>query len=161
MPSSSQIHYLKRKELDVTRWDRCIDDADNGLIYACSFYLDTMCDNWDALVLGDYQAVMPLPWRKKWGVKYVYQPAFIQRLGVFGETSPELLNMLYQQALKRFSFLHYNVSEATSIKKAHFKRRPNFFIDLSQPYERVRLRYDRGGAALLGRHEQVAGQRTA
>lgn len=85
MSLSPQIAYLKRKDIDVDRWDACIEKADNGLIYAYSYYLDAMCTNWDALVLGDYDAVMPLPWRKKWGIKYLYVPAFIQQLGVMGK----------------------------------------------------------------------------
>ena len=59
------IHYVKRQEVNATKWDRCIDQASNGLIYAYSFYLDTMTDSWDALVLNDYEALMPLPWKKK------------------------------------------------------------------------------------------------
>ena len=31
---------------------------------------------WDALVLDDYAAVMPLTWRRKYGTRYLYQPAF-------------------------------------------------------------------------------------
>ena len=28
-------------------------------------YLDIICENWDALILNDYEAVMPLPSYKK------------------------------------------------------------------------------------------------
>src|SRR5687767_14846783 len=59
------LQYLHRKQIDTRKWDQCITNAANGLIYARSFYLDTMASNWDALVLGDYEAVMPLTWRKK------------------------------------------------------------------------------------------------
>ncbi len=38
---------------------------------------------WDALVLDDYQAVMPLTWRSKFGIRYLYQPAFTQQTGIF------------------------------------------------------------------------------
>ncbi|WP_315816464.1 hypothetical protein [Paraflavitalea speifideaquila] len=56
------------------KWDRCIADAPNGLIYGYSFYLDKMADNWDGLVLNNYEAVMPLPWKKKWGIYYLAHP---------------------------------------------------------------------------------------
>lgn len=78
------IRYLKNREIDKRLWDQCITNSTNGLIYAHSYYLDIMCSNWDALVLNDYEAVMPLPWRKKWSITYLYRPPFIQQLGVIG-----------------------------------------------------------------------------
>ncbi|MGZ3950491.1 MAG: hypothetical protein ACXVBZ_03805, partial [Flavisolibacter sp.] len=79
-----EIYYKRRHEVEIDKWDRCISGSSNGLIYAYSYYLDATADNWDALVLNDYQAVMPLPWRKKFGVFYLYQPSFAAQLGVFG-----------------------------------------------------------------------------
>jgi len=35
------------------------------------------------LVLDDYEAVMPIPWRKKYGIKYVYPPLWVLQLGVY------------------------------------------------------------------------------
>ena len=54
------IAYLSNKNIDKQKWDRCIDMASNGLIYAYSFYLDAMSKHWDALILNDYEIVMPL-----------------------------------------------------------------------------------------------------
>ena len=56
----SDIRYLERKEIDTIKWNNCILHAPNGLIYARSFYLDAMAENWSALVAGDYQYVITL-----------------------------------------------------------------------------------------------------
>ena len=53
MNAAGNIQYLSHEQIDKAKWDQCIDNASNGLIYAYSFYLDTMADNWDALVLND------------------------------------------------------------------------------------------------------------
>jgi hypothetical protein len=136
------IRYLKREEIDKARWDTCIDKAANGLIYAYSFYLDAMCDNWDGLILNDYEAVMPLPWRKKWGVKYIYQPAFIQRLGVFAELIDNtILDHFFIEATKKFSFLHYNISGTINNSKANLVERKNFLIELQNGYPQIRAAY--------------------
>ena len=63
MTGNSNIHYLTNREIDKIKWDECIDKADNGLVYAYSFYLDHMAKQWDALVWNDYEAVMPLTWK--------------------------------------------------------------------------------------------------
>jgi hypothetical protein len=72
--SNDVIRYLQRDQIDTVQWDNCIGNAPNGLIYGHSFYLDRMAVNWDALVLNDYEAVMPLPWKKKWGIYYLAHP---------------------------------------------------------------------------------------
>ena len=136
MVSSQEIRYLKRGEIDIDRWDKCIDNADNGLIYA---YI--MCDNWDALVWNDYEAVMPLPWRKKWGIKYVYQVPFIQRLGIFGSCSAEIIKSFYQKAAEKFKLLHYKVSEW--VPTANVTKKQNFIIPLNQPYEKIHSSYNK------------------
>ena len=59
----------------MIKWDNCITNAPNGLIYGYSFYLDHMAKQWDALVLNDYEAVMPLTWNKKYGIN-LFIPAF-------------------------------------------------------------------------------------
>jgi hypothetical protein len=79
------IKYLKHQEIVKPRWDEAIDRAFNGIIYAKSWYLDIVSPHWDALVSDDYSAVMPLTWRRKFGVYYLYQPFFTQQLGVFGD----------------------------------------------------------------------------
>ena len=87
------IQYVPYQHIDKRKWDACIDNAGNGLIYGCSFYLDAMAKHWDALVLGDYEAVMPLTWNKKYGIHYLYQPFFTSSLGLFGKNiSGDLLN---------------------------------------------------------------------
>ncbi|WOC40787.1 hypothetical protein [Polaribacter sp. HL-MS24] len=77
------IHYVKRKELHVEKYDDCIASSIQSRIYAFSWYLDIVADHWDVLVLDDYKAVMPLPWRKKLGIKYVYPPLWLLELGIF------------------------------------------------------------------------------
>ena len=79
------IKCVTYQQIDKQKWDGCIDKAVNGLVYAYSFYLDEIADNWDALILNDYEAVMPLTWRKKYGIHYLYQPFFCASLGIFTE----------------------------------------------------------------------------
>ena len=38
MTTGDQIKYLQHKEIDKAKWDACIEQAPNGLIYGYSFY---------------------------------------------------------------------------------------------------------------------------
>src|SRR5690349_19187878 len=80
------IRYFSYEEVDREKWDACVLASPNGFIYARSFYLDGLC-RWDALVMGDYEYLMPLPVRKKYGFRYIYTPPFTGQLGIIG-TAP-------------------------------------------------------------------------
>jgi len=77
------IKYIQREHLDEEKYNNCIENSIQSNSYAFSWYLDIVCDNWDVLVLDDYEAVMPIPWRKKYGIKYVYPPLWVLQLGVY------------------------------------------------------------------------------
>src|SRR5687768_6176429 len=100
------MQYLQRDQIDTVKWDRCIEKAGNGLIYGYSFYLDHMTTDWDGLIHGDYEAVMPLPKRTKFGITYIYQPAFIASLGVFGnELTVALIEQFMAAIPARFKLI--------------------------------------------------------
>ncbi len=81
------IRYLRQETIDKKKWDECIDLSINGIFYAYSWYLDMVAGDWDGLVEDDYVSVMPLPVRRKMGLRYVYQPFFVQQMGIFGKQS--------------------------------------------------------------------------
>jgi hypothetical protein len=127
MSLDSSIKYLRQNQIDKKKWDECIKKSENGLIYAYSSYLDAMADNWDAIIVNDYEVVMPLPWRRKYFIKYLYQPPFIQQLGVFyrGTLPENTYSNICHFIKKRFGyssfFINYANAEMLSLaKKKHF-----------------------------------------
>lgn len=106
------ITYIRRAEIDPIKWDTCIDRAPNGLPYALSWYLDTVAHHcWDALVLNDYEAVMPLPFnRKLFGYKQIYRPILCQQLGVFGTVTPEMMLEFIQHIPASFRKIGYTLN---------------------------------------------------
>lgn len=111
---SNGIRYLERAAVDVEKWNRCIDESANGLIYAHSWWLDHMADNWSALVLNDYDAVMPLTWKHKYGFHYLYQPWFTLCLGVFKKPGiPIALVDFFKSIPGKYRLWDFQVNEYT------------------------------------------------
>lgn len=139
----SGIQYLHNHELNADKWDACIRDAEPGLLYAYSWYLDIVCDEWDALVLNDYEAVMPLPFTKKFGFHLAIQPPFAQQLGIFSTATmnPELIRSFINAIPKKFKWVKYqlNYRNHSDVQST----RTNFVLDLIQPYEQLRAAYDK------------------
>jgi len=134
----SQLYYKRRHEIDIDKWNQCIDNASNGLIYAYTFYLDSTADNWDALILDDYQAIMPLTWRKKVGFQYLYQPFFTAQLGLFGNNlKPQLFARFLNAIPSTFKLweLSFNHQNLFHLKDFQLYERTNYILDLNQPYD--------------------------
>jgi hypothetical protein len=144
MHERNQIYYKQRNEIDIHKWDECITKASNGLIYAYSFYLDHVADNWDALILNDYEAVMPLPWRKKFGIYYLYQPSFAAQLGLFGNTiTKDLFENFLKAVPAKFKLweLSFNHQNLFYLEDFDLFERMNYVLPLNQPYEKLYDKY--------------------
>ncbi len=133
------IRYLKRNEIDTEKYDSCIEKSFNSRIYAYSWYLDIVADNWDILVLNDYEAVMPLPWRQKYFIKYIYPPAWTQQLGVFAikETSEELILKFIKAIPRKFKKITIQFNSENKFNYKKLTERVNYILPLDKPYEEI------------------------
>ncbi len=140
MTTGNQIKYLQHKEIDKAKWDVCITNAPNGLIYGYSSYLDCMARHWDALVLGDYEAVMPLTWNKKYGFYYLYQPAFTASLGVFGKNlTKSIIDDFLSTFPSKFKLVEISLNSGNIVgdSKSFSLLRSNYILHLNRSYEDV------------------------
>jgi hypothetical protein len=138
-----RIKILAAKHIDKSKWDRCVAENTNGLIYSSTTYLTAMTRNWHGLVVDDYAAVMALPWKKKLNIRYAYIPPFMQQLGLVGEASTEALSRMLK-LIYRFVALadiHFNFSNTGIQQLLPVISRNNFVIDLSIGYEPIRSHY--------------------
>ena len=56
----NKINLIRRNNIDISKWNTCIERSINRRIYACSWYLDMVSNNWEAVVYGDYELVFPV-----------------------------------------------------------------------------------------------------
>src|SRR5580698_8347179 len=111
------IIYLRHNEISKVKWDKCLDNSPNSLIYAYSWYLDIVSPEWDALVEDDYSGIMPLPKASKYGFSYIYPPLFTQQLGLFSTDSlTDGKIMEFISAIpSKFRYLEMNLNEKNAI----------------------------------------------
>jgi len=136
------IRHYKRQEIDTSRWDACVAQSANRLVYGFHFYLDAITGGqWDALVWEDYKAVMPLTWRRKWGITYLCQPAFTQQTGIFSPSpiDPETTDAFLKTAAQyyRFSEIYLNYGNQHPSPRTH----ENLIFPLHDSYPVLQSRY--------------------
>ncbi len=142
------LRWIKNEAIDKQKWDACIETCEWGKVYALSWYLDLLTENnWEALVLGDYEYIMPVPYRKKFGIKYTYRPNFCQQLGVF--SFENILNQsvsinFIQEFTTRYKHIHYPLNHSnilTLAKDFTLKKRTNLILSLKDDYESIYQKY--------------------
>jgi hypothetical protein len=142
-----KLRYLKHNEIDKGKWDNCISRSVNEFIYAHSWYLDIVSPGWDALIEGDYEAVMPLTWKRKFGIYYLYPPYFAQQLGVFstGQISEGMVQEFIKRIPGKFRFIQICLNESNPISTASsgVNNNFNYKLDISGPYSEIHDSYSR------------------
>ncbi len=156
--TARQLTYLSRNGIDEKKWNNCITAAPNGLIYAYTFYLDSLSKNWDALVLGNYECVMPLPWNKKFGIYYLYQPFFTASLGVFGHhLSSSVIERFLDSIPRKFRYwdIYLNKENVFQLNNYNLYERHNYVLPMNDTYQNISARYRKSHDRNIKRAQQL------
>lgn len=139
------ISFLPHEKIDKQKWDQCIDDSINGMIYGYSWYLDIVCPLWTGIVEDNYESVMPLCVGKKYGIPYLYQPKFSQQLGVFSKNSNRLndITPFVEAIIKNYQFVEIFFNSQNHFPEDLFsvEKKINLELDLNKPYEDLSNQY--------------------
>lgn len=153
------IKYLKHIDIDKNKWDDCIVNSCNGLIYNTSVYLNCMATNWDGLVMDDYAVVMPLPFRKKYGIYYIYPPAFSQQMGITGlqEITPEIIQAFLKSIPAKFQYVEMNFNVSNLFQFANEKKRENYILQLFSSFKILEKNFSRSALRNIKKanHENI------
>jgi len=139
------IRYLRHDQIDKNLWDLCINNSSNGIIYAYSWYLDLICNGWDALVEDEYVSVMAVTKGRKYLMDYVYPPFFAQQLGIFSnkELSKELCESFFNSMPAAFRFIEMNLHISNKWVPESFSKIPktDLILEMGKGYELIRKSY--------------------
>ncbi len=120
-------------------------------VEAFSWYLDIITNNdWEILVLGDYKAVMPLPYKRvkrKFFKRVITQPPFCQQLGVFSKLDISAETFLqFEVTFFKLSPFTYQFNAFNSIYLRDNKqvyKRVNYELNLQKPHKEILLKYSK------------------
>ena len=135
------IKHLNHSKIDFEKWDKCIAESINSLTYACSWYLDIVSPDWEALISENYEYIMPLPVKKKIGFKYIVQPILTQQLGIFSvKQIDEKVVESFISSIPYFSF-EINLNEWNFTKKSI--DRVNLILELNFTKEKIERNFSK------------------
>ena len=137
------IKRLNYQEIDFEKYQHCIDTSVQRNLYVYKEILDELCEEWELLVWGNYEYVMPVPLKKKYGLRFVLMPLFCQQLGVFGKSKDKEIEQLFLSFLSgNYRVFSYNFNHHNSFTE-DLKLKKNYFIEAME-YSGLRKNYFKG-----------------
>jgi hypothetical protein len=130
-----QIRHFEHKNIDFKRWDNAITNSQNMFTYAYSWYLNVVSPEWEALIGGDYEYLMPLPVKRKYHIPYIVQPFLTQQLGVFSRH--EVTQEILENFIKKIPYYSYELHLNENNEYPDITLLPNFVLNLNKPYEHL------------------------
>ncbi len=140
--SFMQIRHLRHNSIDYEKWDNAINLSVNQLGYGFSWYLDIVSPDWEALVSDEYEYIMPLTVKRKYGIPYIVQPMLTQQLGIF--SSKKISEEIIQLFIKEIPYYSYeiNLNENNNFN-TEISELPNYILNLNEHYELIYKKYSK------------------
>ncbi|MCF8380189.1 MAG: hypothetical protein K9H49_11465 [Bacteroidales bacterium] len=139
------ITFLRHGQIDRKKWDQCVLNSNQKMVYSLSWYLDLVAPGWCGMVEDDYVSVMAIPLRKKYGVKYIFQPLFAQQLGVYSSLKTDTLKTLeFIKAIPdEINYIDYNLNHlnGSTSRDYVFTKKVNYELDLAHRYSELEKNY--------------------
>lgn len=135
------IRRLKYNQIDFEKYSRCLENSQQRKYSASKEFLDiTSARKWELLILNDYEAIMPVPFVRKMGFKFVVNPKLCQQLGVFSEIdNEEINNQFLKFFIDKYRIWYYGFNDVNQFT-TNLSRRKNYLIH-PENYDVVRQRY--------------------
>ncbi|RLJ32354.1 hypothetical protein CLU97_1806 [Chryseobacterium sp. 7] len=152
------IRRLKYHEIDFVKYAQCLENSEQRKYSATKDFLDTTSTMpWEILVYKDYEAVMPVPFVRKYGMKIVHNPKLCQQLGVFsGKDNLDLNEAFLEYLNKNYMIRAYPFNDVNQLRtKIRIKKN---FIMYPDTYEKVYARYSPKRKRKLRLDEEVLKQ---
>lgn len=145
------LRYLSHHQINRLVWDNCVAASGQRIVYAFSWYLDTVCKQWDAVVEeqdGNYVSVFPLPLGRWFGQLGVLQPYFTQQLGLFttAESQEREVKDYLAYIPEKYKGIYLQLNTANTLVAASLpayavQERVTYLVSLEAGYSALRQRY--------------------
>jgi hypothetical protein len=145
MPIAQKIQFLKRTQINDAKWNTCVSNAPNGILYSYTWYLDCFAENWFGLVYEDYEMVMAFPCKSKMGIHYIYLPPLLPHLGLMGNNiNNSIFNLFLNAIPPKYRLIDIVVHNQENVLLPESVITPviNYCLGLNKPYEVLRKEYN-------------------
>jgi hypothetical protein len=140
----NELRHIIHENINRVLWDKCVSRAFNGDVFGFSWFLDAVFDRWDALIIDDYKAVMPIPVYIKKRFRKIAQKIipikFNLYFNVHIETKIKDIDLNFTVLFKTINVIKTENKELFS-NEMRFKKHKSFHMDLINSYDSLKHTY--------------------
>lgn len=147
-----RLHY---NEIDFVKYSQCLESSEQRKYSAAKEFLDvTSKKQWEILMYRDYEAVMPVSYVRKYGIKIVHNPKLCQQLGIFsGKDDADLNEAFLKHLEKNYLISLYQFNDVNQFRR-QIRTKKNFLI-YPDSYEKVYANYSPKRKRKLRLNEEI------
>ncbi|NRQ45264.1 MULTISPECIES: hypothetical protein [Chryseobacterium] len=149
------IKRLPYHEIDFGKYTQCLENSQQRKYSATKDFLDiTSNKQWELLVYNNYEAVMPVPFVVKFGLKIVHNPMLCQQLGIFSLKDSVEINTEFLSYLQRNYLIKIYPFNDSNHFNSDLKKKKNYII-YPDSYENVYSKYSPKRKRKLRSEEEI------
>lgn len=131
--------YVKQKDINKSKWSDLVHRSSDSTIFCEYDYLNAFCE-WDAIIYGDYEGAIALPYTSFLGIRSLYQPNFVQQCIWFGK---KISDSQVQEVFLLIRKMNHRIGFNSNLKlKGNSRKRVNQVLTLRN-YETIRNNYSK------------------
>ena len=135
------IKIIKYNEIDFDRYSRFLEKAIQNTDYADHQFLDIVSNRqWFLLVYGNYEAIMPVSYLRKYGFTFILMPKLCQQLGVFSENDDPKINQKFYDFLDQNFLVAIYAFNGDNQFSQHVQKKTSYLIQKND-YSIVKKNY--------------------
>ena len=137
--------------------DTFLDKSGVGNPYSYSWYLNIISPGWQIITdgSGNYLPITP---RKKYGFRYLANPAFVQKLSFYSDDKPPAYSKpIIEYLRKTYHLIDININFPYKENICTGRSLRNYSLSLSKDYDKIKSEYSsdcRRNVSLSGKNEQ-------
>lgn len=139
-----RIKHLRHGEIDTEKWDLVVGSVAHPQPYGFSWFLNWVAPGWEAVIYGDYDAVLPIFPAEKRGLRFTTRPFGTQQLGPFHKIplQSDLVQALLEAAMAQVRYGEFFLSAGTPLPEGcSAESLANFELHLHRPYDELYTAY--------------------
>ena len=138
---SEGIIFVKNQDINRRKWDSAVSQSPYNSLFGYSWYLDSVCRTWDALITADYKQVMPIP---VFDPKATQMQQYLVWTGIYGAEIPteKDAEKFINHIPESYSGIYLNLNKFCNIGNVEnglIRQDKIYQIDLIQPYKSRRF----------------------
>jgi hypothetical protein len=153
------ITYRNKEEIDPEKWEELVGDSPSASVFASTWYLNAVCDNWGALIVDDFKAALPLAIGRKMGINYIFQPFFTRYSPVlhnnlsYKVSTEEILAAIPE----KFRLIDFSLDEVSDYSGSKFQVEEKKFqvLDLNMAYPEIKSNYSENTLRNIKKAEKI------